>query len=77
MNVADLNLPAAAIKQLENVYRLVGLRDYGIAFDAAAVPVIAMTQLVGDFLEYLKDVGASKPEQEAHTALFSQLCEVS
>ncbi len=77
MHVADLNLPEATVKRLDHIYRMVGRRDCGLNFDPAAVPVFVMAPLVGDYIEYLKESGASEADLKAANEIFDQLCEVA
>lgn len=58
---------------LDTVYRMVGLREYGLSFDATKVPLSTMKNLTAQFVQYQVDAEVPQEERVAGTALLAKL----
>lgn len=73
ISVSTKKFSDSELTLLDTVYRMVGLREYGLTFDATKVPLSTMKALTNQFVKYQVEAEASQEDRDASKALLGKL----
>lgn len=73
MKLNEVAIAPKDLEQLDLIYRLIGKREEGLAFEPAAIPVARMGELIDGYGHYLKATEAAKEAFEDLASLADRL----
>lgn len=70
--VSQKSFNEAEIARLGMIYSMVGLREFGLGFEADKVPAEHMKGLVNNFIAYQAEIGVSEDERQVSRDLLAR-----